>query len=125
MVIRVNKIFFYCDSKGREPVKEIVVELSSQNSKDSRIRLSKIRDYIQVLKEHGIHRACESYIKHIEGNIWELRPLKNRILFAPVGENAFILLHIFIKKTMKTSKSEIERAKTYLDDFYAREVSDE
>ncbi|NOL51703.1 type II toxin-antitoxin system RelE/ParE family toxin [Pelistega suis] len=102
----MNKIFFYCDSKGREPVKEIVVELSSQNSKDSRIRLSKIRDYIQVLKEHGIHRACEPYIKH-------------------VGENAFILLHIFIKKTMKTPKSEIERAKTYLDDFYAREVSDE
>ena len=42
---------------------------------------------------------------------WELRPLRDRILFAYVKDNTFLLLTYFIKKTQKTPAREIERAK--------------
>ena len=40
------EITIYTDKKGRSPVRDFVVELSSKNDKDSRIRLNKIRDYV-------------------------------------------------------------------------------
>ncbi|MBP5737985.1 MAG: type II toxin-antitoxin system RelE/ParE family toxin [Abditibacteriota bacterium] len=36
----------------------------------------------------------------------ELRPIKNRILFAAWYENTFILLHCFTKKSQKTPPCE-------------------
>ncbi|WP_369693275.1 hypothetical protein [Acetobacterium wieringae] len=72
------KIEFYCDKNGKEPVLQYLEELASKNDKDSRIKLNKIRDYMKILKEHGT-RAGEPYDKHIEGEIWELRPLRDRI----------------------------------------------
>lgn len=53
---------------------------ANKHNKDSRINLNKIRDYIKILQIHGT-RAGELFVKHIEGDIWELRPLKKRILF--------------------------------------------
>ena len=72
------KIEFYSDQNGKEPVLEYLEELASKNDKDSRIKLNKIRDYMKILKENGT-RAGEPYVKHIEGEIWELRPLRDRI----------------------------------------------
>ena len=59
-------------------------------------------------------------MKHIEGDIWELRPLKDRIFFFYWKDNTFILLHYFIKKTQKTPQREIEQAKRNLKDFLDR-----
>ncbi len=36
-------------------------------------------DYIKALKEYGL-QLKEPYIKHLDGEIWELRPLRDRIL---------------------------------------------
>ena len=71
-------IYFYKDKHGREPVKEYILELQSRNDKDSRINLNKIRDYIRILSIHGTH-AGEPYVKHLDDEIWELRPLRNRV----------------------------------------------
>lgn len=62
----------------------------------------------------------EPYIKHLEDEIWELRPLRDRILFAYFDNNEFILLSIFMKKTQKTPKSEIQKAKRILKDYIDR-----
>jgi len=59
-------------------------------------------------------------VKHIEGDIWELRPLKDRIIFFYWQEDTFVLLHYFIKKTQKTPRREIEQAKRNLKDFLDR-----
>lgn len=112
-------IVFYRDAKGREPVKEYVQQLATQQDKSSRIKLNKIRDYMEVLKQHGT-RAGQPYVKHIQGEIWELRPLRDRILFAAWVDGQFVLLHQFMKTTQKTPKCEIERAQAYLDDLKAR-----
>ena len=118
------KIEFYCDQNGKEPVLQYLEELASKNDKDSRIKLNKIRDYMKILKEHGT-RVGEPYVKHIEDEIWELRPLRDRILFVGWDGNRFILLHCFMKKTQKTPKREIEQAKRNMKDFVERSIENE
>lgn len=114
-----HAIYFYKDKNGKEPVLEYLKELLSQNGKDSRIKATKIQDYINILSEHGT-KIGEPYIKHIDGEIWELRPLRDRIFFAAWVNNSFVLLHHFIKKTQKTPNKEIEKAKRELKDLKER-----
>lgn len=104
-----HDIFFYKDKNGNEPVKDFIEELCKKNTKDSRINLNKIQDYIQILARLG-KTAGEPYMKHLEGEIWELRPLKNRIFFVSYINDSFVLLHHFLKKTKKTPRKEIEKA---------------
>lgn len=106
----IYKIYFYKNSNGEQPVLEYLNKLKKQNSKNSRLNLNKIQDYIQVLAMNG-KSAGLPYIKHIEEEIWELRPLKNRIFFVSFTNGRFVLLHCFLKKTQKTPKREIEKAK--------------
>ena len=109
-------IRFYKDKDGREPLKEYLKELGAKTDKNSRINFNKIRDYIKILSEYGT-RAGEPYVKHLDGEIWELRPLRNRILFFAYDGKQYILLSHFIKKTQKTPKREIEKAKNLINDY--------
>lgn len=113
------EVTIYADKKGRSPVRDFVVELSSKNDKDSRIRLNKIRDYVKALKEHGAILG-EPYMKKISGKLWELRPLSDRILFAAWTGKGYVLLSHFVKKTQKTPPAEIEKAERLLKDFLER-----
>ena len=110
--------------KGRELVPEILRELKGKSDKASRIRLHKVIDFMKILAEYGT-RAGEPYIKRLDGPIWELRPLRDRILFAAWVDGGFVLLHAFVKKTQKTPCREIEQAKRELADFVERSVHHE
>lgn len=124
MVLIVHNIYFYKDKNGNEPVLDYMRELASKNGKDSRIKLNKINDYIELLSQDGT-RVGEPYIKHLEAEIWELRPLRDRILFVAWIDGSFVLLHHFMKKTQKTPKREIEQAKRELADLKERGLDDE
>lgn len=87
--------------------------LASRTDKDSCIKLKKIQDYINILVECGTS-AGEPYMKHLDGDIWELRPLRDRIFFAAWRGDTFVILHHFMKKTQKTPRAEIEKAKREL-----------
>ena len=113
------EIHFYEDNNGNSLIYEYIKALSQRTDKDSRINYNKINDYIQVLSQHG-KMAGQPYIKHLDGDIWELRPIDGRILFASWLGNGFVLLHYFIKKTQKTPKREIEQAKRNLQDIRER-----
>lgn len=76
-------------------------------------------DYVKTLSEY-VTRAGGPYIKHIDGDIWELRPLRDRILFAAWDGSSFVILHVFMKRTQKTPRKEIERAKRNLTDYRGR-----
>lgn len=117
----MHPIYFYKDINGNEPVKEYLQELARRKDKDSRIKSDKINDYIEALKQYG-KQLGEPYIKHLDGDIWELRPLRDRILFVAWHEGGFVLLHQFMKKTQKTPAREIEQAKRELADLIERKV---
>lgn len=74
-----------------------------------------------MLSQYGT-QAGKPYIKHLDGEIWELRPLRDRILFIGHVNGSYVLLHHFMKKTQKTPASEIEKAKRELTDMIERGV---
>ena len=116
----MHEIIFYEDRNGRNPVLEYMKELGKSRSKDSRIKLNKINDYIQALSVYGTAELSENYVKHLDGDIWELRPIRDRILFAGIVNGRYVLLHQFMKQTQKTPAREIEKAKRELADFKER-----
>ena len=115
------EVIFYKDKAGREPIKELIYELKkkSESSKHERIQFEKIMTYIGALQEYGT-RIGNPILKHIVDDLWELRPLENRIIFFYWQDNKFVLLHHFIKKTNKTPIREIEQAETNRRQFLER-----
>lgn len=120
----MNNVIFYKTRSGKQPVFDYMEELSLKKDKDSRIKLHNIQDDILELKTYGKY-AGEPTMKHLDGEIWELRPGHYRILFTEWVTNKFVLLHGFIKKTQKTPKREIDKAKLELADFLERINADE
>ena len=97
----LHQIIFYVDRQGKSSLLDYIAEL-------------------EALAVNGTYLP-EKYCKHLDGEIWELRPASERILFAGWVDGAFVLLHCFVKKTQKTPKREISQAKRELADFKARE----
>jgi phage-related protein len=113
------EVFFYADGRGKQPTRDYIKELAERTDKGNRIRAQKINDYLQYLYEQG-KNAGEPYVKRIDGEIWELRPTSDRILFAAWDGKSFIILHHFVKKTRKTPQREIDKAKRNLADYRER-----
>jgi phage-related protein len=79
--------------------------------RDIRASFRRIVDLIEVA---GLERVRESYVKHLEGRLWEMR-LKGRDGIARAANvtatgRRVVVVHVFVKKTRKTSKREIEIA---------------
>jgi phage-related protein len=115
------EIIIYETERGESPIVDYIKNLakSKAKSKDSRVKYDKIMDYLDYLAQNG-KQAGEPYVKHIDGDIWELRPLSDRFLFATWIDDSFLILHQFIKKTRKTPKKEIEQANRNLADYRRR-----
>ena len=120
------EIEFYEDRHGRQPVKELLIELrdKAKSSKDARIQYQKILTYLRALESFGT-RLGEPQVKHIDGSLWELRPLAHRIFFFYWQDDKFVLLHHFVKKSQKTPPKEIEMATHNLKDFLERKKNNE
>ncbi len=117
------EVEIYEDANGNSPISSLIEELNkrAKTSKKERVRLKKIAEYIELLKAYGT-RAGLPATKHLEDDIWELRPNDDRFLLAYWKDNKFILLHHFLKKTKKTPRREIEKAKHNLQDLFERGV---
>ena len=97
---------------------------NKESNKDSKIRFNKIVAYLNKLEEYGTGMGMP-FTRHLEGRIWELRPLNDRILYALIENNRIILLNYFIKKSQKTPRKEIVIAKENLEKFLFREIENE
>jgi phage-related protein len=69
---------------------------------------------VDLIKSHGLERVREPYVKHLEGQLWEMR-MKGRsgiargVYVTAIGKRV-VVVHIFVKKTQKTPRREIEIA---------------
>ncbi len=115
----VYEVHFYKDRNGNRPALAYLRELSSKMDKDSRIRAGKMQEYINILRECGTFIG-EPIVKHIEGDLWELRPAKDRVLFVAWHKNGYVLLHAFTKKTARTPEREKQRAREEYKDLKER-----
>lgn len=112
------EIKFYEDAHGYSPVLDLISKINKKavKSKDARIQLKQIVFQLDLLKELGTRNASE-YVKHIQGDIWELRPGDNRILLFGWKDNIIVLLHSFRKKSRKTPPKEIKKADREIKDW--------
>ena len=110
----------YVKENGRIPVKEFL------NSLAPKMRAKALRD-IEILEQFG-RELCEPYVKPLKGEankgLYELRIQFAgdiaRIFYFTYENDTFVLLHGFVKKTMKTPAREIEKAMEYMADYKRR-----
>ena len=116
------EIIFFQNLKGESPVREYIGQLvrEAAANKDSRVKATKIHEYMQALSVHGTHIGMP-YVRHIEEDIWELRPTSDRIFFFCHKSDTFVMLHHFRKKTQTTPRREIEQAKRNRDMYQSME----
>jgi len=114
-------IIFYRDKRGFSAIQEFLDDLHSRynTSKHDRINFDKIMAFLEILEKEGVSIG-HPIVRHIRGDIWELRPLDNRVLFFFWKDNKYVLLHHFMKKTNKTPPQEIRKAQNNLDDYIER-----
>jgi len=108
------KVKFYKNSLNKkEPIFDYLEKLDIKNK-------AKILKYIEFLRINDGY-LDEPYSKHIKGKIRELRVNfsrnRHRIFYFTFINKTIILLHLFLKKTQKIPKNEIEKAENNLNDI--------
>ena len=107
---------FYETENENIPVEEFLKML------DVKMR-AKLLGIIKILQEKG-NRLREPYSKHLDDGIFELRGKVgsdiSRVLYFFYYNKKIILTNGFIKKTQKTPKTEIDKAKKYRSDYLER-----
>lgn len=119
-------IEFYEKENGESDVWDFLEELRTKapTNKDARIQFKQISFYIDLLAQNGTNLS-ENITKHLEEDIWELRPGNNRVFYFYYQNDHFVLLHHFRKKSQKTPKRELSRAKAERDDYIRRKGSEQ
>ena len=78
---------------------------------DIRARFNRIRSLIEG---HGIEQMREPHVKHLDGRLWEMRMTGRdgiaRAIYVTASGQRVVVVHVFIKKTQKTPRREIELA---------------
>lgn len=115
------EIEFYETEDGKCPIWDFLeaLRLKAPTNKDARIQHKQASLYIELLQKNGTHMNAE-ITKHLDDGIWELRPGNNRVFYFFYQNDTYVLLHQFRKKSQKTPKREIEKAKTERNDYLRR-----
>lgn len=110
------EIKFYEDQTGRVPVKAFLDGL------DIKMRQKMLRS-IQALQDMGISLRMP-LSESLEDGIFELRAKSgtniSRVMYFFIIGNRAVLTHGFIKKTRKTPRRELQRAKDIRADYFRR-----
>ena len=79
--------------------------------RDIRARFERI---VNLIQDHGLERVREPYVKHLEGSLWEMRMKGKdgiaRAAYVTASGHRVVVVHVFVKKTQKTPRREIETA---------------
>lgn len=115
------EIEFYETEDGKCPIWDFLeaLRLKAPTNKDARIQHKQASLYIELLQQNGTHMNAE-ITKHLDDGIWELRPRNNRVFYFFYQNDTYVLLHQFRKKSQKTPKREIEKAKAERNDYLRR-----
>ena len=110
------EIDYYTDSSGCRPVEKFIDSLGVKMK-------AKLFGRLELLEEHGSQLGMP-YSRYLEDGIFELRIVQGsdiiRVMyFIAVGDRV-ILTHGFVKKTQRTPRSEIGRAKSLREDWGKR-----
>jgi phage-related protein len=78
---------------------------------DMRARFVRIA---MMIEDCGLDKVGYPHVRHLEGRLWEIRLTgKNgigRALYVTAGDRRVVVVRVFLKKTQKTPRREIELA---------------
>ena len=111
------QVIFFEKENGDVPVKDFISTL------DVKMK-AKVYRLLTMVSENG-PELREPYSKHINDGIFELRAkfgsnIARVLYFFFIGRHV-VVTNGFIKKTQKTPAAELERAKTYRNEYKQRE----
>ena len=95
----LEKIYFFIDEKGRNPVKDFLLDLPVKER-------AKISAYIIELKQQG-HNLRRPMADYLGDGIYELRPGDHRMFYFFFIKNNAVLVHGMRKKTDKIPKEDM------------------
>lgn len=79
---------------------------------DMRARLSRM---ISLIEHHGFETLPRYTVKHLEDKLWELRITGkdgiSRAVYVTASGRRVVIIRVFIKKTQRTPRSELELAR--------------
>lgn len=79
--------------------------------RDIRARFERI---VNLIQDHGLENVREPYVKHLEGSLWEMRMKGKdgiaRAAYVTAAGHRVVVVHVFVKKSRKTPRREIETA---------------
>jgi len=115
--VKEYQVLFFEKENGIFPAEEFINSLEIKMS-------AKIYRTLKMLEANG-PALREPYSKHLDDGIFEIRVKLgtnlSRVLYFFYIDKRIIATHGFTKKTQKTPKEEIERAKLYRKEFLAKE----
>jgi len=81
-------IEFYENQSGESELWNFLEKLRNEaaTNKDSRIQYKQMMFYIELLQNNGT-RLGENITKHLDNEIWELRPGTNRVFYFFIEKN--------------------------------------
>ena len=96
-----------------------VVELLDDRVRDELEALppdmqARFRRIVELIQGYGLERVHEPHIKHLEGPLWEMRMKGkdgiSRAVYVTAKGQRVVVVRVFVKKTQKTPRREIEIA---------------
>lgn len=79
--------------------------------KDMQAKLLRI---ITMIESLGLERLREPYVKHLGKSLWEMRMIGrdgiSRAIYVTASGKRVVIVRVFVKKTQKTPRAEIELA---------------
>ena len=84
---------------------------------------ARFRRIVELIQGYGLERVHEPHLKHLEGRLWEMRMKGrdgiSRAIYVTAMGRRVVVVRVFVKKTQKTPRRELdialERAKEVKD----------
>ena len=84
--------------------------------------LAKFERILRMFEAGGLNAMREPYVKHLEGKLWEMRMTGRdgiaRAIYFTAAPKRVIVARVFVKKTQKTPRGEIETALKRMKDWH-------
>ena len=75
---------------------------------------ARFRRIVELIQGYGLERVHEPHVKHLEGPLWEMRMKGkdgiSRAVYVTARGSRVVVVRVFVKKTQKTPRREIEIA---------------
>ena len=76
---------------------------------------ARFRRIVELIQGYGLEQVREPHVRHLEGSLWEMRMKGkdgiSRAIYVTARGRRVVVLRIFVKRTRKTPRREIDLAR--------------